>query len=70
MTREPDYRMYLLDDNRRFCAVEEFVASDDEAALARAREILAATEFPAAEVWQRARQVAVVTREEIEKQRG
>jgi hypothetical protein len=51
----PDYRVYLLGNDRRFRDVREIACPDDAAAIAHARRLI---DGCAAELWQEARLIA------------
>lgn len=53
----PDYRLYLQDEKGRFIKVEEVAVDDDEAAIAKAREL---RHEHCVEVWCGKRKVGIV----------
>jgi hypothetical protein len=47
----PTYRAYRLDERRRIITAQWIEASNDESAVAEAREDLCEDEVPAVEIW-------------------
>jgi hypothetical protein len=60
--RRKTYRCFLRTDQGRIAGVREIEAAADEDAMARALDLLRASTYPCAEIWDLDRRVGSVTR--------